>query len=72
LADWVWGSFHPGHRRAEAKHSAQLDRELMRRLDASHDGRISFDEFLGWYARVCHEIEAFRRRRRRALRAEPT
>ena len=61
LADWVWSSFHPGGEALSEAQKADESSELLRRLDANGDGRMTFDEFVGWFRRTWASIERYRR-----------
>ena len=52
LADWVWGSFHPGGRPlSQQERRAEADK-LLGRLDANQDQQMDFDEFADWWVAV--------------------
>ncbi len=67
MADWVWETFHPGHRRDESEHAAHLGRNLYGRL---HRGGTSikgltFEDFEGWYRHITEQVKIFRRNKSR-------
>jgi len=59
LAEWVWGSFHPGEEITPSIREAEAA-EILGQCDVDGDGRISQDEFVPFYEKRCQELLAFR------------
>ena len=61
LADWVWEMFHPDSKPLSKKLEVRLGHKLLYRCDSNHDGKMTFDEFSGWFTSTIADINRFRR-----------
>merc|ERR1719272_1120975 len=68
LADWVWGSFHPGGQPLTEEQKQVESQKLMSRLHQNSDGAMDFDEFAAWFQKTCKDVQRYRS----ALATKPT
>merc|ERR1740117_2191226 len=56
LAEWVWTSFNPKQKIAEAVRATEVTK-IKEACDKNKDGVIDKDEFLAYYEIICKEIQ---------------
>merc|ERR1712166_1658591 len=56
LAEWMWGSFHPGGEPMGSEQRGVEGEKLFRRVTSNGDGAMDFDEFAAWFRRTCVSI----------------
>merc|ERR1712166_311111 len=56
LAEWMWGSFHPGGEPLSSEQRGVEGEKLFRRVTSNGDGAMDFDEFAAWFRRTCVSI----------------
>jgi hypothetical protein len=67
LADWIFGSFHPGGERLDPEAKDLEVARLLKQLDTDGDGALDYGEFEAWFCETAEAI--YRTQRQRAMEA---
>eukprot|EP00658_Telonema_sp_P-2_P017584 TRINITY_DN16845_c0_g1_i1.p1 TRINITY_DN16845_c0_g1~~TRINITY_DN16845_c0_g1_i1.p1 ORF type:complete len:458 (+),score=148.30 TRINITY_DN16845_c0_g1_i1:98-1471(+) len=62
VATWVWTSFHPGGEKLSPELVREEAAKICRRVDENTDGKMSLDEFAGYFQRTSEAITRFRKK----------